>query len=223
MWRRRAAARCAHRRPVQCASAATRSSPARSPWSTAPSRTWSSWAPSRARPWASWPRSEGGCGSRRSLYAIHGISRAESGVLRAESTPFTGLSGFRITRGGSPGVPGRSHRGASREVGASRGWLGRFESGQRHRGDRKVGRAIEVPACDVVALHAHDFPSRPGGFRQSRDSHRQCRGAHHGRGATEGILIKNAESLQKLHNITTVVFDKTGTITKGKPEVVKTW
>jgi P-type E1-E2 ATPase len=35
-----------------------------------------------------------------------------------------------------------------------------------------------------------------------------------GKGAENGILIKNAESLQKLGTVTTVVFDKTGTITK---------
>jgi Cu2+-exporting ATPase/Cu+-exporting ATPase len=40
-----------------------------------------------------------------------------------------------------------------------------------------------------------------------------------GKGAEYGILIKNAEVLEKLSGVDTVVLDKTGTITKGKPEV----
>ncbi|MEK7511228.1 MAG: heavy metal translocating P-type ATPase [Patescibacteria group bacterium] len=41
-----------------------------------------------------------------------------------------------------------------------------------------------------------------------------------GKGASEGILIKDAATLQKLRSMDTLVVDKTGTITKGKPEVV---
>lgn len=40
-----------------------------------------------------------------------------------------------------------------------------------------------------------------------------------GKGAENGILIKNAEALEVLGKVNAVMFDKTGTITKGKPEV----
>ncbi|HJN22841.1 MAG TPA: heavy metal translocating P-type ATPase [Rhodospirillales bacterium] len=42
-----------------------------------------------------------------------------------------------------------------------------------------------------------------------------------GQAATAGILIKDAEALERAHAITSVVLDKTGTLTEGKPEVAE--
>jgi Cu+-exporting ATPase len=41
-----------------------------------------------------------------------------------------------------------------------------------------------------------------------------------GRGAQSGVLIKNAEALERFEKVDTVVVDKTGTLTEGKPKVV---
>jgi Cu+-exporting ATPase len=40
-----------------------------------------------------------------------------------------------------------------------------------------------------------------------------------GRGAGEGILVRNAEALETLEKVTTLVVDKTGTLTEGKPQL----
>ncbi|MDO6759604.1 heavy metal translocating P-type ATPase [Tamlana sp. 2_MG-2023] len=40
-----------------------------------------------------------------------------------------------------------------------------------------------------------------------------------GKGAQNGVLIKNAEALEKMHQVDTLIIDKTGTITEGKPTV----
>jgi Cu+-exporting ATPase len=43
-----------------------------------------------------------------------------------------------------------------------------------------------------------------------------------GRGATAGVLIRNAEALEGLEKVDTLVIDKTGTLTEGKPKLVST-
>src|SRR5690606_5797804 len=42
-----------------------------------------------------------------------------------------------------------------------------------------------------------------------------------GKGAQNGVLIKNAEALEKFHKVDTLIIDKTGTITEGKPTVAR--
>ena len=41
-----------------------------------------------------------------------------------------------------------------------------------------------------------------------------------GRGAQEGVLMKNADALERLEKVTTLVVDKTGTLTEGKPKLM---
>src|SRR5690606_9601188 len=42
-----------------------------------------------------------------------------------------------------------------------------------------------------------------------------------GKGAQSGVLIKNAEALERMNKIDTLIIDKTGTVTEGKPSVEK--
>jgi Cu+-exporting ATPase len=41
-----------------------------------------------------------------------------------------------------------------------------------------------------------------------------------GRGARAGVLVKNAEALERMEKVTTLVVDKTGTLTEGRPKVI---
>jgi Cu+-exporting ATPase len=44
-----------------------------------------------------------------------------------------------------------------------------------------------------------------------------------GKGASAGVLVKNAESLERFEKVDTLVIDKTGTLTEGKPRVTAVW
>ncbi|WP_236973705.1 heavy metal translocating P-type ATPase [Membranihabitans maritimus] len=44
-----------------------------------------------------------------------------------------------------------------------------------------------------------------------------------GKGAEHGILIRDAESLENANKVDTVILDKTGTITEGRPKVIREW
>ena len=80
---------------------------------------------------------------------------------------------------------------------------------------------VRAGACDGLCL----------GQRRCRVDHRLSlraglgdadvdHGWHRDEGATAGVLIKNAEALEVLEKIDTLVVDKTGTLTEGKPRLV---
>ena len=114
----------------------------------------------------------------------------------------------------------------------------RLEPG-RHRTGECGGGVLAAPldreVGGQVAMHLGQRLAEPG--RLGGEVAAGGRGVHLGlaeqvadrgqrhvpavrRGAQAGVLIKNAEALERLEKVDTLVLDKTGTLTEGKPKVV---
>ena len=95
----------------------------------------------------------------------------------------------------------RSHRGRGRSAHICRVVVARPATAPRARA-RQRGRGAH-----------HRVPVRVGPRHTHGDHGRR------GPGARAGVLIKNAEALEVLEKVDTLVVDKTGTLTEGKPQV----
>ena len=134
-------------------------------------------------------------------------------------------------------VGARHAAGADRAHGRAR----RSAAARRSSGWRTWSRRYFVPAVVAAAVITFVVWALVGpepriglraGQRGGRADHRlsrarwgwrrRCRSwSATGRGATAGVLIKNAEALEVLRKVDTLVVDKTGTLTEGKPQLVR--
>ena len=114
------------------------------------------------------------------------------GAALARADPAPGRRGRRLVRAG--GDRGRDHR-LRRVVG--------LRAGTRD--------GLRPDRCGLGADHRLPLRARPG---DADVDHGRT-----GRGAQAGVLIKNAEALERFAKVDTLVVDKTGTLTEGKPKV----
>ena len=69
---------------------------------------------------------------------------------------------------------------------------------------------------NAVAVFDHRLPLAPWGWATPMSIMVAT-----GKGATAGVLFKNAEAIEVMRQIDTLVVDKTGTLTEGKPRLVR--
>ena len=110
----------------------------------------------------------------------------------------------------------RAHPAAGRyRLGILRSARGRRRRAHIHRlGLAGAGAADGVRACERGGGADHRL-SLCAGARHADVDHGRDRP-----GATAGVLVKNAEALEAMEKVDTVVVDKTGTLTEGKPRLV---
>ena len=122
------------------------------------------------------------------------VAHGRRGAAQPRADPAAGRRRVAATscRRSSPSRSSRSSSG--RSSGPSRGW--RTRSSTRSRCSSSPARA------------------RSGWRRRCRSWWRP------GKGATAGVLFRNAEALEMLRKVDTLVVDKTGTLTEGKPRLV---
>ena len=144
------------------------------------------------------------------------VNGTGSFIMRAERVGSDTLAGADRPHGGGsttepradPEIGGRCRRlfcssgGSGRRSNFHR--LGPVWSGACH------GLCLGKRCCGID--HRLSLRARPG--------HADVDHGWHGAGATAGVLIKNAEALEVLEKIDTLVVDKTGTLTEGKPRLI---
>ena len=176
---------------------------------------------------------------------LEGRSNVEESMITGEPLPVEKNVGDKVTGGtvnGTGSFVMRAERvgsdtllGADREHGRRSPAQPCADSGAGRQGRRhlRAGRAGGFRA-DLRPLDCGSGPSRSSPMPSSMPS--PCSSSPAlarsglatpmsimvgvGRGAQAGVLVKNAEALERLEKVTTLVVDKTGTLTEGKPKLM---